>query len=151
MPDAVHIQSDSLISSLLLAQEFAAYRNVGEISTMDIVFALATSHTLGSIILNGLLQNHSKVDDFGKALAASVRAHEFFTDENLTFSRPAGQVIVLTNKIALKRGVTNRQGVVEVGSDHLVVALTEVETADSRAFLAHFGINSLKVRELAFN
>ena len=115
------------------------------------VLALATANTLGSIILKGLLSKQPRVEDFGKVLASSVRVHYFVTDEEPTFSRPAGQVIIQANKIALNQGVRNKEGSIEVGSDHLLVSLTEVETADSRAFLSHFGINSTMVRSLVFN
>lgn len=151
MPHAMRLQSDSLVNNLLLAQNFATERNVGEITTIDMVFALVTANTFGSIILKALLRKQPRVEDFGKVLAGSVRIHDFITDEEPTFSRPAGQVIITTNKIALQRGVRNREGSIEVGSDHLLVALTEVEEADSRAFLSHFGINASMVRNFAFN
>ncbi|MDB5254528.1 MAG: hypothetical protein JWL80_594 [Parcubacteria group bacterium] len=139
-------------STLDTARNIAALQQSKEIGTVDLLFALNLQGDATSTILNGLFQSQGRGILPCHTPFPSIPDPFLCIDPNtVQLSRPANKVLLTAYTEAVEHGFMNEGGVIEVSTEHLLVALADVETSESRGLLNHCGIRVQSVRKAVYS
>jgi hypothetical protein len=134
-------------TALHTARNIAALQQSMEVGTVDLLFALELQNDATSLVLRGLLQSS------GRGILPCFTSFPSVMDPFLPvdpatvhFTRPANKVLITAYAEAATHGFADRNGKLEVTTEHLLVALADVEPSESRGLLSHCGVGVQKIR-----